>query len=164
MELHGERVVLSPLAEEHVAALTGLGRDPEVRRWWAELDEPYIRGKVGDGLTFAILAGGEIAGMIQFYEELDHEYRHAGMDLFLGTPFQDLGLGTDAVRTLARYLIEERGHHRLVIDPSADNERGIRCYEKVGFQRVGIMREYWLDPDGVQRDGLLLDLLASELA
>ena len=163
MELHGDRVVLRPLAEADVAALAALGRDPEVRRWWAELDEPYIRGKVGDGLTFAILCEGEVAGMIQFYEELDHEYRHAGMDLFLGTPFQDRGLGADTVRTMARYLVRERGHHRLVIDPSADNERAIRCYEKVGFRRVGIMREYWLDPEGVQRDGLLLDLLAAEL-
>jgi hypothetical protein len=25
------------------------------------------------------------------------------------------------------------------------------------------MREHWLDPEGVWRDGLLLDLLASEL-
>ena len=163
MELHGDRVVLRPLAEQDIAPLAALGRDPVVRRWWAELDEPYIRGKVGDGLTFAILAEGEIAGMIQFYEELDHEYRHAGMDLFLGIPFQNRGLGADTVRTMARYLVRERGHHRLVIDPSADNERAIRCYEKVGFRRVGIMREYWLDPDGVQRDGLLLDLLAAEL-
>ena len=163
MELHGERVVLRSLAEADVPALVELGRDPEVKRWWAELDAPYIRGKVADGRTFAILADGEIAGMIQFYEELDHEYRHAGMDLFLGTPFQDRGLGTDTVRTLARWLIAERGHHRLVIDPSADNERAIRCYRKVGFRPVGIMRQYWLDPDGVQRDGLLLDLLAAEL-
>ncbi|HXH88469.1 MAG TPA: GNAT family N-acetyltransferase [Gaiellaceae bacterium] len=164
MELQGERVVLRSLAEEHVPALATLGRDPEVLRWWAELDEPYIRAKVTDGLTFVILSEGEVVGMVQFYEELDHEYRHAGMDLFLGTPFQDRGLGTDVVRTMARYLIEQRGHHRLIIDPSADNERAIRCYEKIGFKPVGVMREYWLDPEGVQRDGLLLDLLARELA
>ena len=50
-----------------------------------------------------------------------------------------------------------------MIDPAADNERAIRCYEKAGFRRVGIMREHWLDPDGAWRDGLLMDLLASEL-
>ena len=63
---------------------------------------------------------------------------------------------------MARHLIHDRGHHRLTIDPAAHNERAIRCYEKVGFKRVGIMREYWLDPEGVWRDGLLLDLLARE--
>ena len=49
------------------------------------------------------------------------------------------------------------------IDPAAHNERAIRCYEKAGFKRVGVMREYWLDAEGVWRDGLLLDMLATEL-
>jgi aminoglycoside 6'-N-acetyltransferase len=163
VELHGDRVVLRPLAEGDLGRLVELGAAPEVARWWTGIDERYLREKIGPGETFAIVADDELAGMIQFHEELDHEYRHAGMDLFLGTPFQDRGLGADAVRTLARYLVRERGHHRLVIDPCVDNERAIRCYEKVGFRPVGIMRQYWLDPDGVQRDGLLLDLLASEL-
>ena len=64
---------------------------------------------------------------------------------------------------MARHLVDDLGHHRLVIDPAAHNERAIRCYEKVGFKRVGVQREYWLDADGVWRDGLLLDLLAEEL-
>jgi RimJ/RimL family protein N-acetyltransferase len=76
---------------------------------------------------------------------------------------QGRGLGTDAIRTLARYLIEERGHHRLTIDPAADNAVAIRAYEKVGFRPVGVLRAYWRSPDGTWRDGLLMDLLASEL-
>ncbi len=101
--------------------------------------------------------------MIQHYEETDEEFRHAGIDLFLGATYHGRGLGTDAVRTMARHLVDDLGHRRLVIDPAAHNERAIRCYEKVGFRRVGIMREYWLDREGVWRDGMLLDLLASEL-
>ncbi len=56
------------------------------------------------------------------------------------------------------------GHHRLVIDPAADNEPSIRCYAAVGFRPVGIMRAYERDADGVGwHDGLLMDLLAEEL-
>jgi aminoglycoside 6'-N-acetyltransferase len=62
-----------------------------------------------------------------------------------------------------RYLIDERGHHRLTIDPAADNAEAIRAYEKVGFRPVGVLREYWRAPGGAWRDGLLMDLLASEL-
>ena len=164
MELHGDRVVLRPLAEEHVPVLAEFGGESETARWWAGIDEPYLREELKAGLSFAILSASEVTGMIQYYEELDPEFRHAGMDLFLGTRFQDRGLGTDTVRTMARYLVREREHHRLIIDPAADNERAIRVYKKVGFRPVGIMREYWRDPDGVWRDGLLLDLLASELA
>ncbi len=167
MELRGDRVVLRPLAEEDVARIVELGADPEVARWWPGLTPEHVgekaRGEDEGVVVFAILDGGEVAGLIQHYEEEDEDYRHAGLDLFLGTPYQDRGLGTDAVRTMARHLVEEHGHHRLVIDPAARNERAIRCYEKAGFRRVGVMREYWLDPDGVWQDGVLLDLLAREL-
>jgi aminoglycoside 6'-N-acetyltransferase len=167
MELRGDRVVLRPLAEADVNRIVELGADPEVARWWPGLTVEEVgakaRGEDEDVTVFAIMVEGEVAGMIQHYEETDPEFRHAGMDLFLGVPFQGRGLGTDAVRTLARHLVRDRGHHRLTIDPAAHNERAIRCYEKVGFRRVGVMREYWRDADGLWRDGVLLDLLASEL-
>ncbi len=168
MELRGDRVVLRPLTETDVGRIVELGRDPEVVRWWRGLTPEHVgekaRGEDEGVVVFAIMADGEVAGMIQYHEEDNPEYRHAGMDLFLGTPFQDRGLGTDAVRTMARHLLHDRGHHRLTIDPAAQNERAIRCYERAGFRRVGVMREYWLDPEGVWRDGVLLDLLAPELA
>ena len=167
MELRGDRVLLRLLAEADVPRIVELGADPEVARWWRGLTTEHVLGKArgeDDGVTvFAIVVDGTVAGMIQYYEEDDPEYEHAGIDLFLGARYQDGGLGTDAVRTMVRHLIADRGHHRLVIDPAAHNERAIRCYEKAGFRRVGIMREHWLDPDGVWRDGLLLDLLASDL-
>jgi len=68
------------------------------------------------------------------------------------------------VRRLTRLLIEERGHHRITIDPAADNAAAIRAYEKVGFRRVGVMREYERDHDGAGwHDGLLMELLARDL-
>ena len=167
MELRGDRVVLRPLAEADVSRIVELGADPEVARWWRGLTHEHVldkaRGEDDDTVVFAIVADGEVAGMIQHCEETDEEYRHAGIDLFLGAPYQDRGLGTDAVRTMVRHLIDDRGHHRLTIDPAAHNERAIRCYEKAGFKRVGVLRQYWLDGEGVWQDGVLLDLLASDL-
>ena len=167
MKLQGDRVLLRPLAESDVARIVELGADPEVERWWRGLTPEHVRAKARGGddgvVAFAIVVDDEVAGMIQHYEETDEEFRHAGIDLFLGAPYHGRGLGTDAVHTMARHLIDDLGHHRLVIDPAAHNERAIRCYEKVGFKRVGVMREYWLDPEGVWRDGLLLDLLAADL-
>jgi aminoglycoside 6'-N-acetyltransferase len=105
---------------------------------------------------------GEVAGGIQYSEETDPEYRHAGIDVFLGGRFQDRGIGTEAIRLLARFLFEERGHHRLTIDPAAHNARAIRSYEKVGFRPVGVMRQYERGRDGTFHDGLLMDLLRDE--
>lgn len=103
-------------------------------------------------------------GSIQYVEENEPGYRHAGIDLFLDRDHQGRGLGPDAIRTLARYLIAVRGHHRLTIDPAAANVRAVRAYERVGFRAVGVMRRYERGPDGTWHDGLLMDLLAAELS
>ena len=73
------------------------------------------------------------------------------------------GLGPDAIRTLAVHLIDERGHHRLSIDPAVANTRAIAAYAKVGFRPVGVMRRYQRLTDGTWVDALLMDLLAEEL-
>ncbi len=65
--------------------------------------------------------------------------------------------------TLATHLIDDRGHHRLSIDPAAANARAIAAYAKVGFRPVGIMRRYQRLADGTWVDALLMDLLADEL-
>jgi aminoglycoside 6'-N-acetyltransferase len=56
-----------------------------------------------------------------------------------------------------------RGHHRLTIDPSAENARAIRTYTSLGFRPVGLLRAYERWRDGSWHDGLLMDLLADDL-
>ena len=113
--------------------------------------------------TFIIEHDGRVAGAIQWHAEDEPDYRHAGIDIYLDPAVHGRGLGADAIRTLARHLIVDRGHHRLVIDPAADNAAAIRCYGKVGFRPVGVMRKYERGLDGTWHDGLLMDLLADEL-
>ena len=162
-ELRGELVVLRPLHSDDVPRLAEIGSEPEVARWWREVDEAQLREKLVEGRAFSIRYDGKIAGLVQWWENDDAEFRHAGIDLFLTTRLHGRGLGSDAVRTVARWLVEARGHHRITIDPALENVRAIRAYERVGFRRVGVLRRYWLGPDGEWRDGLLLDLLADEL-
>ena len=49
------------------------------------------------------------------------------------------------------------------IDPAAAKSHAIRCYTKVGFRPVGVMRQYERGGDGNFHDGLLMDLLRGEL-
>jgi aminoglycoside 6'-N-acetyltransferase len=161
--LRGTRVTLRPVTAEDVARLEAIRREPEVAAWWGVLDEGEIEECVGDETWFAVEVGGEVVGAVQYSEEEEPMYRHAGIDLFLSASAQRQGLGTEAIRILARHLIDERGHHRLTIDPAAENHVAIRAYEKVGFSRVGVMRSYERGPDGTWHDGVLMELLAGEL-
>ena len=67
------------------------------------------------------------------------------------------------MRRVVRHLIDDRGHHRITIDPAAANTAAIRAYEKAGFRPVGVMRRYERDADGGGwHDGLLMELLAED--
>ena len=69
------------------------------------------------------------------------------------------GHGTAAIRLLVRHLFEERGHHRITIDPAVDNAPAVRSYGKVGFAPVGTLHAAWRDDDGAWRDLLLMELV-----
>ena len=161
--LAGRRIRLRSATPRDATALEPIRHEPEVVRWWGELEPGEMDEFVAEATTLVIEVDGEVAGAIRFDEEEDPMYRRAGIDVYLTAARHGEGIGSDAVRTLARFLIEERGHHRLTIDPAAANAAAIRSYEKVGFRPVGVMRLYERGPDGTFHDGLLMELLADEL-
>jgi len=161
LTLSGLRVQLVPVAPEHHERLSELRRDPGVVRWWQEPRDDFLVAET-DVHKYAVLLDRDVIGFVQWHEETDPMYRHAGVDLFIGDDFQGRGLGSETVRVLCAHLIDDHGLHRLVIDPEAANEVAIACYRKVGFKPVGVMRRYQRDRFGEWQDGLLMDLLAEE--
>ncbi len=167
--LRGGRVVLRPLDAGDADRLADLVLHPEVARWWGSRPhdrEHHRAGFVEDAAgreAFAIEVDGALAGWLGVYEEEEPDYRHGGLDIFVDPALHGAGLGRQALRLAARWLVQERAHHRLIIDPAVANERAIAVYERLGFRPVGIMRSYERGPDGEWHDGLLMDMLAEEL-
>ena len=161
----GKQVMLRPVQSADEEKLAEIFNDPEVARWWGDPAKSVRDAmEIPEGEShFVIELDGEAIGFIQCYEETDPMYRHASVDISLRSPWQGRGLGTDAIKALAQFLIDKRGHHRLTIDPAAHNTRAIKAYERVGFKRVGLMRQYERGPSGGWHDGLLMDMLAAEL-
>lgn len=180
LALHGPRLSLRSVLAGDIPRLLEILRQPAVAPFWSAPPESpeevaeeraLLLGEDADGgeaiSTFVITLPGRldsnIVGWIAGWEKLQPEYRHAGIDLFLDGTAQGQGYGPEAIRLVCRYLFEARGHHRITIDPSASNLRAIRSYEKVGFQRVGVLRRYERSHDGTYHDGVLLDLLPEDL-
>jgi aminoglycoside 6'-N-acetyltransferase len=166
--LEGPRVRLRPGRAGDEAALAATFATAEVARWWPtpKPDEvgSLVHNRDPDVDVWMIETGDRVVGLIQAYEETDPMYRHAGIDIVLHPDLHGRGLGPEAIRVLARHLFSDRGHHRLVIDPNAANARAIHVYEKVGFRRVGLLRQYeWSAHEGRWTDGVLMDLLRDEL-
>ena len=162
-ELHGDIAVLRPLRPSDGPALRSIRAEPSVREWWGALEDDFPFDEP-ESTRFTIWSGGAVAGMIQYGEEAEPDYRHAWIDVFVATAHQGRGVGTDAVRTLARHLVEQRGHHRLTIDPTVANAAAVRAYEKAGFEPVGVMRLAERGPSGEWRDALLMEQVFPEVA
>ena len=160
-------MTLRPMTARDLDPLAELFAVPEVAEWWPGENDVRLRARLTDedeGVGLLIELDGRLIGFIQYFEETDPDYRHATIDIVVHPNWCNRGLGTDAVRTLARHLFDDLGHHRLTIDPAVVNARAIASYRKVGFKDVGVMRRYERANDGTWRDGLLMDLLAEELA
>ena len=158
---------LRPATRADIPDLVKIRQTPEVYRHWrggddlvAAIEEDFAEP---DMTAYVIELDDVVVGWIQWQAEEEADYRHASMDIYVDPAVHGRGVGTDALRTLARHLIVDHGHHRLTIDPAADNAAAIRCYTKVGFRPVGITRQSERGADGTWHDGLLMDLLAGEL-
>ena len=166
--LAGHLVTLRPGRASDAGTLRQIMAEPSVARWWGEPEpDAEITAKLlgpDPTVLLVIEIGGQVAGGIQYDEEDDPMYAHAGIDIYLSGRHQGRGAGPEAVGLLAAFLFGQRGHHRITIDPAAANERAIRCYRKAGFRAVGVMRQYERGPDGRFHDGLLMELLRDDLA
>ncbi|WP_353733564.1 GNAT family N-acetyltransferase [Rossellomorea vietnamensis] len=57
------------------------------------------------------------------------------MDCFIGeSELFNKGIGTKMVKEFINQIIQEDAPDFIVLDPSKENKRAIRCYEKAGFK------------------------------
>ena len=166
IDLRGSRCRLRPTVVSDQAALVAIRSTPEVHARWRgdDLAEEFLEDLSEDDVVMLTIedSNGAVVGLIQFAEEVDPEYRSAGIDIYVDPSRHRQGLATDAITTLVNFLFDEYGHHRLTIDPAASNAAAIDCYANVGFRPVGVMREYERLANGRWGDGLLMDMLATD--
>ena len=123
--LRGRNIVLRPLRTGDVERVAEIQAEPSVARWWGSPNKAQLHRQANgsdDDKALAIEREGELVGLIQYHEENEPDFRHAGIDVFLAERVQGHGLGTDAVRTVVRYLIDERVREREVLQPGDGRE------------------------------------------
>ena len=113
--------------------------------------------------TFAIerIEGRVPVGGCSLFQ-IETSSRSAVLGIWLGKPYWDAGLGTDAVRTLCRFGFDHMNLQRIELTVFDTNARARRAYEKVGFVMEGTRRRSEF-VDGRHVDSSLMGLLAEEL-
>ena len=105
-------------------------------------------------LGITALDDGRLMGVCGLHQ-LGDPVRQAELGLFLGGPEEwGKGFGTEVTHLLCKHGFEAMGLNRIWLHVYADNERGIRAYQRVGFQREGLLRK------AAMRDGQYLDVVA----
>lgn len=87
---------------------------------------------------------GRPIGLTWYYSLRPNHSAEVG--LYIGEPeLHGCGCGTDAMMTFLDFLFDVKNLHRVGLSVSADNARAIASYEKCGFQREGVTRDFcWI--------------------
>lgn len=95
---------------------------------------------------------GILVGKISL-REIDWYARSAVLGISFRPDRLGMGLGTDGLAALLRYYFGSLSMEALFLDVAAYNVRARRCYERLGFRRLG---EHWGEPNadlaGIFRD------------
>ncbi len=170
--LEGDKVRLRPVREEDLPHFQRWLNDPDVlqwltlilpkgptmeeeRQWWeAEQRNP-------NDIVWAIeTRDGRLLGDLALRP--NPLGRWADLGIFIGEKaFWNQGHGTDAVRTVLRYAFAGMRLNRVSLTTDELNARALRCYEKCGFVREGLLRQQRL-VDGQFRNSVLMGILRGE--
>ena len=171
-EVPGERVVLRDLARADVDLMARWPRFADAELQWANLDLATPRERDAwfersrSNLTrrrFTIWTrepsgrGDRAVGTIGL-RNIDFRYREGTLGIIVNAGDVSRGYGTDAIRALVRYAFERLGLRKVYLDVAEGNARAQRCYDRIGFVRIGqhrgaegilyidmvLTREHWL--------------------
>ena len=153
-ELRGLHVVLRPFRPFEAQALFDRLRVwlpaqvAENEEYWRQQTQRRIEQSGGwgdDGLDFAIEVDGALAGAVQalagYYHLPPHVYE-LGIE-FYSDAFRGRGLGAETLRLFLPPLFDEDGAIRVQGHTHLDNQPMIALFDRFGFVREGVLRDYW---------------------
>ena len=150
--LEGEHVYLRYLEPEDTDDF--FTSDPEVRRLTGT-QRPFSRRQIAayieritedpTRVQFGIFLQetDQLIGDIAIMEMDNPNNRCGSFRIAIDTRWTGQGYGTEATKLMLDYGFGMLNLHRIQLDVYTINERAIHVYEKLGFQREGVMREAW---------------------
>lgn len=171
--IQGKLVKLRAVEREDLRKITTLMNEPEIaiplgahyfginlreeENWY----EGYLNSQYQiSSFSIEDLQTGEHIGNAGF-GSISWKNRKGTVGIFLDKKYWNGGYGTDVMMTLCHYGFTHLNLQRIQLFVYATNKRGIRCYEKCGFQMEVVQRENSY-VNGEYLDDLIMGLLVEE--
>jgi RimJ/RimL family protein N-acetyltransferase len=128
-------------SEDFPLMLEWLSRE-HVKKWWNDGDNTLAKvaahyGEKSENVKRFILIeleGNEEKpiGYFQYYFAPENSI---GIDQFIGEEsYINRGVGEKTIKMFVELIRQKHQPASIILDPSPENKRAIRCYEKVGFK------------------------------
>jgi RimJ/RimL family protein N-acetyltransferase len=150
--LMGNKIALTSLRQEDSETLFLWINDPDTVRFNSAYSPIHETGHKSwfeavtrdcSRIIFGVrlVATGRIIGVIQLVD-VHRVHRSAELIIRIGSEAdRGSGYGSEAVRLLTHFAFNDQNLQRVWLRVFGDNQRAIRAYEKVGFQKEGLMRQ-----------------------
>lgn len=101
---------------------------------------------------------GKSLGMIDIFD-LDPKDRKAALGILIASEgHRRKGYGGEVLSLVSNYCFSHLGLHQVYANVTADNESSIRLFEKCGFQKAGVKKD-WVLINGKFKDEVLYQLI-----
>lgn len=161
--LMSERLTLRPFIPADATHVFELMKDPLISKTTLNVAWPYplsaaegwisthqAVAEAGTGYTWAIDLNGELVGAIAMMN-VNHTHHHATLGYWLGVPYWNLGIMTEAAKLVIDFGFDTLNLYRIAATCMPENRGSSRVMEKNGMQFEGISRGNFYK-DGKPRD------------
>lgn len=170
-KLVGEKCYLSPVSLDDVERYTEWVNDLEIGQFVlfsstvfdVNKERAALQQLMNESVIFAIIEKetNKAIGNCGLHM-VNNVHRHAQFGIFIGEKtYWNQGIGAEATGLILDYAFNIMNLNNISLEVVAYNKRGLKCYEKVGFQLVGKRRKYNYMA-GEYHDVLIYDILAED--
>lgn len=172
LNLQGEHIRLRALETEDLDFLYELENDPamwEISGTTAPYSKYVLRQYLDNAhrdiydvkqLRLCICNEEKVLGLIDLFD-FDPKNRRAGVGIvILEEKERNQGIGTEAIKLLTEYSFTTLGLQQLFANVLEDNTRSLHLFKKMGFEEVGIKKD-WIFSNGKFKNEVLLQKINS---
>ena len=103
---------------------------------------------------------GNVIGLIDLFD-FDPKNHRAGLGIIvIDVKNRNKGTGTEAISLLSEYTFSILQLRQLYVNIAEDNKLSIHLFEKLGFQLVGVKKD-WIYSEGIYKNELLYQKIKS---